>query len=126
MPSPLPEVTLVNSFRDPFDNAVATARTCYSSNGIVTAEQVAGKGRDPEAALTIPSSLVSRRHASIVVAGERATLRDLGSKNGTLCGERRVTEEVELADGDEIRIGPARLVFCAAGGGSTQSRRSRS
>ncbi len=83
-------------------------------------------GRDPEAALTIPSSLVSRRHASIVVAGERATLRDLGSKNGTLCGERRVTEEVELADGDEIRIGPARLVFCAAGGGSTQSRRSRS
>jgi DNA-binding winged helix-turn-helix (wHTH) protein len=79
-------------------------------------------GRDPEGALTIPSGLVSRRHACIVVSGERATLRDLGSKNGTLCGGRRVTGEAELADGDEIRIGPARLVFCAAGGGSTRSR----
>jgi thymidylate synthase ThyX len=39
-----PKVTLVNSFRKPFDNAVATARTCYSSKGIVTAEQVAGEG----------------------------------------------------------------------------------
>lgn len=32
---------LVNAFSRPFDNAVATARTCYSSKGIVTAEQVA-------------------------------------------------------------------------------------
>ncbi len=79
-------------------------------------------GRDPGCALAIPSGLVSRQHACIVVAGERATLRDLGSKNGTLCRERRVTGEVELADGDEIRIGPARLVFCAAGAGSTRSR----
>jgi DNA-binding winged helix-turn-helix (wHTH) protein len=79
-------------------------------------------GRDPGAAFTIPSGLVSRRHACIVVAGERATLRDLGSKNGTLCGGRRVEGEVELTDGDEIRIGPARLVFCAAAAGSTRSR----
>jgi DNA-binding winged helix-turn-helix (wHTH) protein len=78
-------------------------------------------GRDPEAALTIPSSLVSRRHACIVVTAERATLQDLGSKNGTLRGGRRVEGAVELADGDEIRIGPARLVFCAAGGESTRS-----
>jgi hypothetical protein len=78
---------------------------------LATGENVVG--RDPEAVLTIPSGLVSRRHASIVVAGERATLRDLGSKNGTNWRERGVTGEVELADGDEIRIGPARLVFCA-------------
>jgi DNA-binding winged helix-turn-helix (wHTH) protein len=83
-------------------------------------------GRDPEAALTIPSGLVSRRHACIVVSGERATVRDLGSKNGTRCGGRRVRGEVELADGDEIRIGPARLVFCATGAGSTRTRRSGS
>ncbi len=36
-----PEVKLVNTFSLPFDNAVATARTCYSSKGIITAEQVA-------------------------------------------------------------------------------------
>lgn len=43
-----PKVTLVNAFSRPFDNAVATARTCYSSKGIVTAEQVAGEGLDGE------------------------------------------------------------------------------
>jgi DNA-binding winged helix-turn-helix (wHTH) protein len=88
---------------------------------LVVGENVVG--RDPQAALTIPSGLVSRQHAQIVVTPERATLQDLGSKNGTSCGGRRVTGEVELADGDEIRIGPALLVFCAAGAGSTRTRR---
>jgi thymidylate synthase ThyX len=37
-----PEVKLVNAFSRPFDNAVATARTCYSGKGIVFAEEVAG------------------------------------------------------------------------------------
>jgi DNA-binding winged helix-turn-helix (wHTH) protein len=80
-------------------------------------------GRDPEGALTIPSGLVSRQHARIVVTGERVTLRDLGSKNGTLLGGRRVEGEVPLTDGDEIRIGPALLVYCAPGAGSTRTRR---
>jgi pSer/pThr/pTyr-binding forkhead associated (FHA) protein len=71
--------------------------------------------------LTIPSGLVSRQHALIVVDGERATLRDLGSKNGTLVGGRRVEGDVPLADGDELRIGPALLVFCSPGPGSTRS-----
>jgi DNA-binding winged helix-turn-helix (wHTH) protein len=80
-------------------------------------------GRDPECALTIPSGLVSRRHARIAVTGEGATLQDLGSKNGTLVGGRRVEGQLPLADGDEIRIGPALLVFCAPGAGSTRTRR---
>ena len=70
-------------------------------------------GRDPRCAVAIPSGLVSRRHARIVVNGERAVLHDLGSKNGTSIGGRRVEGNAELADGDEIRIGPALLVFCA-------------
>lgn len=40
--SPRPEVRLVNAFARPYDNAVATARTCYSSKGIVSAEAVGG------------------------------------------------------------------------------------
>jgi thymidylate synthase ThyX len=44
--SDAPGVSLVNSFRRPYENAVATARTCYSSGGIVTAEQVGGDGED--------------------------------------------------------------------------------
>ena len=41
--SPAPVVKLVNAFVAPFDNAIATARTCYSSKGIITAEDVAKK-----------------------------------------------------------------------------------
>ena len=80
-------------------------------------------GRDPECTLTVPSGLISRQHARIAVSGDGATLRDLGSKNGTFVGGRRVEGEVPLADGDEIRIGPALLVFCAPGAGSTRTRR---
>jgi thymidylate synthase ThyX len=43
-----PKVTLVNTFIKPFDNAVATARTCYSSKGIITTDQVSGEGLDEE------------------------------------------------------------------------------
>jgi DNA-binding winged helix-turn-helix (wHTH) protein len=80
-------------------------------------------GRDPHCVLAIPSGLVSRQHARIVVDGERVTLRDLGSKNGTLVAGRRVEREVRLSDGDELQIGPARMVFCAPGTGSTRTLR---
>ncbi len=45
-----PEVKLINSFARPFDNAIATARTCYSGKGIVTPEQVGVEG-EPDPAL---------------------------------------------------------------------------
>jgi hypothetical protein len=80
-------------------------------------------GRDPECALRIPSGLVSRQHARFVVARGQATLEDLGSKNGTLLGGRRVQGPAPLSDGDEIRIGPALLVYCSPGSGSTRSGR---
>lgn len=41
--SPPPKVTLVNAFTRPYDNAVATARTCYSARGVVWPEEVAQK-----------------------------------------------------------------------------------
>ncbi len=41
-----PEVRLVGAFARPFDHAVAAARTCYSSKGIVSAEDVGGDGLD--------------------------------------------------------------------------------
>jgi thymidylate synthase ThyX len=44
-----PEVKLINSFARPFDNAIATARTCYSGKGIVTPEQVSAEN-EPDSA----------------------------------------------------------------------------
>ncbi|MDQ2977933.1 MAG: FAD-dependent thymidylate synthase, partial [Acidobacteriota bacterium] len=41
--SPAPRVRLVNAFARPFENVVATARTCYSSKGIVTEDQASAR-----------------------------------------------------------------------------------
>ena len=68
-------------------------------------------GRDAEARVAIDLGRVSRRHARIVVSGERVVLEDLASKNGTFVGGRRVADPVDLRDGDEIGVGPAVLVF---------------
>jgi DNA-binding winged helix-turn-helix (wHTH) protein len=62
-------------------------------------------GRDEDAVAWIESASVSRRHARIVVSDRTATLEDLGSKNGTFVGGRKVTSPVVLADGEEIRVG---------------------
>jgi thymidylate synthase ThyX len=62
--SPAPVVKLVNAFAHPFDNAVATARTCYSPRGIISAEEVAAK---PEAR--------DRLARSIYEAGHHTTLQ---------------------------------------------------
>ena len=41
--SPPPKVRLVHAFERPFENVVATARTCYSAKGIVTEDQASAK-----------------------------------------------------------------------------------
>ncbi len=68
-------------------------------------------GRDPGAGLFIDDPSVSRRHARIVVTSESATLEDLGSKNGTRLGDRRIEAPVPLDDGARIRIGTVALTF---------------
>lgn len=83
-------------------------------------------GREPEGAVSISSRKVSRRHARIVVGPDAARLEDLESKNGTYLNGRRIAEAVELTDGDEIAVGPAKLIFRAlvpAGSTETELRR---
>ena len=81
-------------------------------------------GREPEAAVWLDFFAVSRRHARIVISGDRATLEDLGSKNGTHVRGERISGVVALEDGDEIRIGSVVLSFrMPARPGSTVSLR---
>jgi DNA-binding winged helix-turn-helix (wHTH) protein len=68
-------------------------------------------GRDQEAVVWIDDESVSRRHARIHVGEGGVTLEDLGSKNGTSARGRRIREVVTLADKDELKIGPASMVF---------------
>lgn len=64
--SPEPQVRLVNAFHLPYDNAVATARTCYSSNVVyasdVNKDELAKEKRDAIA-------------RSIYLAGHHTTLQ---------------------------------------------------
>jgi DNA-binding winged helix-turn-helix (wHTH) protein len=83
-------------------------------------------GRDEECVVALPSSKVSRRHARIRVANGEALLDDLGSKNGTYVGDRRVVGPTALVDGDEIRLGSIVLVFRARpAAGSTETAADR-
>lgn len=68
-------------------------------------------GRGPECAVRLPSTQVSRIHAKLAVDGQRATLEDGGSKNGTWVNGARISAVAELADGDEVLFGTYRLVF---------------
>ena len=79
-------------------------------------------GRDPASAVPIDDSTVSRHHARIVLHAGGAVLEDLGSKNGTWLGGSRIASSVPLSDGDEIRVGPAVLIFRTfTSGGSTET-----
>jgi len=79
-------------------------------------------GRDPAVAVWIDMNSVSRRHARIVLLEGTATLEDLGSRNGTYLGDRRVALPTHLSNGDQIKMGEARLVFrCFGKIGTTES-----
>jgi len=84
-------------------------------------------GRGPDSVLWIDDDTVSRRHARIRVENDRAVLEDLGSRNGTFVGERRIDGPVALRDGDRILLGSLPLRFRASGSpSSTRSARSGS
>jgi pSer/pThr/pTyr-binding forkhead associated (FHA) protein len=63
-------------------------------------------GRSTECALRAGSEAISRRHCAIVRANGKWTVRDLGSRNGTYVNDQRITEQVPLSVGDDLRVGP--------------------
>jgi DNA-binding winged helix-turn-helix (wHTH) protein len=67
-------------------------------------------GREPGCGVWLDESGVSRRHARLVLEGDRARIEDLGSKNGTWVNGRPITRE-DLSGGDRVQIGPLTLEF---------------
>ena len=63
-------------------------------------------GRLPECNLRIESKALSRRHAQIDVKDGSVTVKDLGSTNGTFVDGQKITGEVELKNGQTLRVGP--------------------
>lgn len=72
-------------------------------------------GRDPSCEVVVDEPSVSARHAQLIHDNGRWRLVNLVSANGIFVnGEKRLT--AYLADGDEIRLGIASLIFRAAAG----------
>ncbi len=67
-------------------------------------------GRSSES-LPLSDRSVSRRHAELTPDGARWFIRDIDSANGTFVNGRKVDGRLELAAGDEIRVGSTVFVF---------------
>ena len=99
-----------------------TVVVSHAGRRIALAEGESMIGRAPDAALRIDSMAVSRHHARVVVAGGRARVEDLGSKNGTQVDGKVVSGSADLLDGARIQVGPAVLVVHVVGvTGSTET-----
>ncbi len=77
-------------------------------------------GRQAGVVVWLDSPSVSRRHARIVIAAGKATLEDLGSRNGTRLAGRAVTAPVPLADGDVFELGSVAITFRVVPAGETE------
>jgi len=62
-------------------------------------------GRREDCGLRVPVSDVSRNHCQITVEGEKVSIKDLGSANGTYVNDQRIGEQ-SLRPGDLVKVGP--------------------
>ncbi len=63
-------------------------------------------GRGETCHLRPSSEMVSREHAEFQLTTDAVTVRDLGSRNGTLVNGKAVTDVYTLKHGDLVEVGP--------------------
>jgi pSer/pThr/pTyr-binding forkhead associated (FHA) protein len=63
-------------------------------------------GRDPQCHLRPASPMISKRHCALLQRQGKAFIRDFDSTNGTFVNNVQVKGEVELQNGDQLKIGP--------------------
>ncbi|MBW2525333.1 MAG: GGDEF domain-containing protein [Deltaproteobacteria bacterium] len=72
-------------------------------------------GRDPSVEIIVDADGVSRRHARVLNDEGTVTLEDLGSTNGTLLNNARMTAPTKLSEDDLIQVGAAVFKYLPAG-----------
>ena len=80
---------------------------------VVLDRKVVTVGRTSESDMCVPSPLVSRDHARLLVSGNTVTLVDVGSVNGCFVNHRQVKKQV-LREGDVLRIADRAFRVCLA------------
>src|SRR5258707_12175118 len=73
-------------------------------------------GRDSSNHLWAPDPALSRRHCLLVASDDQVSIRDLGSRNGTLVNAVPI-EQHQMRDGDQSYIGDSALIFLLDAGG---------
>ena len=68
-------------------------------------------GRHPKSDLFFDDITVSRRHAEVNISSDRASVRDVGSLNGTYVNMNQIEDETPITPGDTLQIGKFKLVF---------------
>jgi hypothetical protein len=69
---------------------------------LVDSEVIIGR---TEGSLLVHSNALSRKHAAIARTGDQATVRDLGSRNGTLLRGMRIEGALPVGQGIELDLG---------------------
>ncbi|TWT76083.1 FHA domain-containing protein FhaB [Posidoniimonas polymericola] len=72
-------------------------------------------GRSSECTLRAGSDAISRRHCVVLTRESGVSVRDLGSRNGTLVNGERIESETPLSIGDRLKVGPLEFEMIAAG-----------
>ena len=91
--------------------ACVRARLSWNGHSLGLLEGENEIGRTDESELQVDASTISRRHARITIAGGRATLEDLGSKNGTFLRGERLAAPTELRFGDVLHLGSEQMTY---------------
>lgn len=63
-------------------------------------------GRDETCQIRLSTTEISRFHCKIICRNESVTVKDLGSRNGTIINDVPIHREQSLEPGDVLRVGP--------------------
>ncbi len=107
---PLPDLDPVPTNRPPepspdearFYVVISVAGQASSEVDLSEGENTLGRSEDCD--VVIGHESLSRKHARLELSGERMTLRDLGSTNGTFVDGREISE-VAIAPGRSFKLG---------------------
>lgn len=72
-------------------------------------------GRSSECTLRAGSDAISRRHCVVLTRDDGVSVRDLGSRNGTLVNGERIESETPLSIGDRLKVGPLEFEMIGSG-----------
>lgn len=95
------------------DDSMAKLKLTNSDQVFAVVKPVCRIGMDPSNDIVLSSTdgQVAKFHSQLVLEDKHYTLRDLGTKEGTLLNGERVVIDATIYDGDQIKIGTYTFYF---------------